>query len=115
MQSAQRNPLRTLRPVWLQASYGRIRAEPVEHRLEFRGNIGGFAVLDIAALDHVDELAIAQKCDRGRRRQVSGEIAAGAFGGFPVLTGEYGKHALRTVAVLQGQTDRGTHAPGGAP
>jgi len=44
---------------------GRFRAEFIERALQLGRDIRCLAVFDVAALHHVDQLAIAQQCNRG--------------------------------------------------
>ena len=42
--------------------------------------------LDVAALHHVNKLAVAQQGNGGRRWRKAGEVAPGGIGGFAVLS-----------------------------
>jgi len=71
-------------------------------------------MFDVAALEHVDQLAVAKERDGRRRGVVAGEVGASAIGGFGVLAGEHGEQAVRLGTVLERAADGGTHAAGGA-
>src|SRR6185312_15387737 len=92
----------------------RFGAELVECFLQLGGNIHGLAMLDVAALHHVDNLSVAQQGNRGRRWWVSCKIRAGPIGSFLILTGKNTEQLLRPAGVLQRSSDRRPHAPGGA-
>src|SRR5579872_3281587 len=92
----------------------RLRAELVQGGFQVSCDGGGFARFNITARHHVNQLAIAKNGDRGRRGGLAGKIAAGAFCGFGILAGKYGEGIVRMSGILQSQTDRGTHAAGGA-
>src|ERR1700684_2400582 len=92
----------------------RFSAKLVESLLEFSSDVGGVAMLNIAALQHVDQLAVTQNGNGGRGRRVSRKVAASALGGGNILPGKYADQLLRAAGVLQCHTYCGPHAPGGA-
>src|ERR1700733_1619879 len=92
----------------------RLSAKLIESLLEFSSDVGGVAMLDVAALQHVNQFAVAQNGNGGRGRRASGKIAASALGGGNILPGKYADQLLRSAGVLQRHTYRGPHAPGGA-
>src|SRR5581483_3627953 len=96
------------------AGRDRTSAELVECFLEFRRDIDSFAMLDVAALHHVDELSFSKQTNRRRGRGISCEIRTGSLGRFAVLTGKDSNGVGRLAGVLHRQADRGTHAPGRA-
>src|SRR6267378_339450 len=49
-------------------------AELIEGRDQVGGDRGGFPGFDLPALEHVEELAIAEDGDRWRGRRISGEV-----------------------------------------
>src|SRR5215216_5803997 len=59
----------------------RLSADLIEGSGQLRRDYLGRARLDIAALHHVDELAVAKNADRGRRWGISREIPSRAVGG----------------------------------
>jgi hypothetical protein len=93
---------------------GGFGAEFVEGGFEIGGNGRSFAGFDVAARHHVDELTVAEDCNRGRGRGLAGEITAGAFGGLRVLSREYGEGMVGVNGILQRHADSGAHAAGGA-
>src|SRR6185369_505125 len=92
----------------------RFGAELVECFLQLGGNIHGLAMLDVAALHHVDNLSVAQQGNRRRRWWVSCKIRAGPIGSFLILTGKNTEQLLRPAGVLQRSSDRRPHTAGGA-
>ena len=71
-------------------------------------------MLDVAALEHVNELAIAEDGNRRRRGTASSEIGTSALGGFGILPGKDGVHAVRLSGVLQRHAHGRPHTAGGA-
>src|ERR1700728_1820272 len=61
----------------------------IERACQFLGNRRRGRSLDGRALHQVDELAVAQDLDCGRRGGMSAEVAAGLLGGVAVLPCEY--------------------------
>src|SRR3977135_3326452 len=90
-------------------------AEFVECRRERPGDLLRVAVLDLASLEHVQQLAVSKQSDRGRRRRVAGEVAAGTIGGVDVGAREDGRDEIRTVGVTERHGDARTRLAGGAP
>src|ERR1700677_4691054 len=86
---------------------GGFGAEFVEGGFEIGGNGRSFAGFDVAARHHVNELTVAEDCNRGRGRGLAGEITAGAFGGLRVLSREYGKGRAGGKAFWSGHADGG--------
>src|SRR5579863_2678669 len=82
-------------------------AEFVEGVRQIGGDRERVAAFDVAALEHVDEFAVAQKSDRGRRGRVTGEVAAGLLGGFAVLAGENGGENFGARVVCESACDCG--------
>src|SRR5581483_3058147 len=95
--------------------YGRFGAELLERLLQLRGNVDGFAMFDIAALHHVDELSVSQNADRGRGRRIAGEVGARAIGGFGILAREHGNDLVGLGGMLQSHAHGGPHAAGCTP
>src|SRR5262249_34884933 len=72
------------------------------------------ATLDVAALHHVDELAVAQQRNRRRRGRVASEVLARTIGGLEVEAGEDRRHRVRPREVAQRQRETGPGLAGGA-
>src|SRR5258708_23199633 len=87
---------------------GRRRAELLERRRQLRCDRQRVAILDLAALEHVDHLSVAHQRNRRRRGAVAGEVVAGAIGGLHVGAGEHRRHDVRLDAVAQPERDAGT-------
>src|SRR5476649_414838 len=62
------------------------RAELLERRGQLGRDRERIAVLDLAPLEHVDDLAVAHQRDRRRRGTVAGEVLARPLGRFDVRT-----------------------------
>src|SRR5580765_7557073 len=89
-------------------------AELLEGRRQLGRDRQRVAVLDLAALEHVDDLAVAHQRDGGRRGAVAGEILARAIGRFDVGPREHRRGHSRLHGVAQREGDPGARLAGGA-
>src|SRR5229473_6499218 len=64
-------------------------AKLLKSALQFLSNLFGSFAFDLIALHHVNELAISQKSDRGRRRQITSKVAARSFGRLDISSREH--------------------------
>src|SRR2546423_1930006 len=76
---------------------------------ECSSNFPRAANLDVAALHHVDQLAVAQQSDRGRRGRIPGKMTSHSFSGLTVLSGKDCDHVIRTYALLNSGANARTH------
>src|SRR5260221_4730379 len=67
------------------------RAEFLERRRQLGRDRQGVAVLDLAALEHVDDLPVAHQGDGRRRGAVAGEVLTRPIGRLDVGAGEHGR------------------------
>jgi hypothetical protein len=86
----------------------------VKCSLQVGGDGCGIASLDLVTVHHVDHLALAQNCDRWRRRRISSEISAGTGRCLRILPCKYSCTLRGLSGVLQCQAYCGTHAAGRA-
>src|SRR6185312_978295 len=86
----------------------------IENTFEFVGNIGRFPMLNIAALNHVYQFAIAEERNGRRGRRIPSKVPASTFRRFDILAGKNREHVARTVRVLQRGANGRTHTTSGA-
>src|SRR5688572_5870401 len=94
-------------PLWSAGS----SAVFVVRRLENLRDLHRVAVLELLALEHEDELAVAQEAHRWRRGPVALEVAARSIGRLDVSTGEHRRHAIGFHGIVQRQRDAWPRLP----
>ena len=73
------------------------------------------ATLEVAAFEHLNELAVLQKSDRGRRRGIARKVFACRLGRVDIGTGENRDRPVRmSLARLQGHRNTGANPAGRA-
>src|SRR5579863_10240934 len=99
-------------------SYNSIRLLPrrnptklIKRLLQLRRDVRCLPMLNITALDHMNQLSIAKQRNRRRRRRIPRKIAASAVGGIFVLSGENREQLLWARGILQRDANRRPHAP----
>jgi hypothetical protein len=100
--------------IWFYLLCGGRRAVGVERAGQLLRNGRSGRGLDRRALHQVNELAVAQNCNRGRGRRMAAEVAACLLGCFAVLTGEHCYRVVGLGAMLHRKANAGAHLAGGA-
>src|SRR5579864_301352 len=90
--------------------YSSSRAVFFKSLLQAGSNRHGIAALNVAALHHVHQFAVAQQANRRRGRWIACEVVARCVGSFAVLAGKNGNHAVWLNAALDSRTHAGTHS-----
>jgi hypothetical protein len=93
----------------------RRRTEVVKHVREKFGDLRGLTPLDLAAVHHVQRLAVAEKRHGRRRWRIAGEKTTQVGNGGFVPAREYGSHSRGPHGMLKGQADRRPGPACGAP
>jgi hypothetical protein len=90
-------------PVWLKNDKG---------ACQVAGDCLRCAALNVAALHHVHQLAVAQQANGRRGRRKTAEVAASFLRGVTILAGKYRDDAIRASAAAQGSPHTRAHSAG---
>src|SRR4029450_251338 len=91
-----------------------VSAVGLERFLQFGGDHVRRAPFDLAALHHVNELAVLHDRDRRRRWWIRREVIARRLGGFDVGAREHGRETIGPLAFREREGDTGTRLAGRA-